>query len=138
VILDFKGQKKGNTMIEDIKKMALEAYVLHIMMWDELSKRSFYLKHRLFDSYIKHSTDAMKLHKAYNCEFCGFASYFNVTFNQDACVCDCCPSKVGRGGGCLGGLFSIWTRSNSIDQMSGIARKIRDIELVDWFKELIS
>jgi hypothetical protein len=141
-------------MMKNIKKMALEAYVLHFMMWDELSKRSFYSiqmqdeniisKHRTMAmrrllNLPKYRTMAVRLHKANNCEFCNFANYLSNVFNDHdkSFKCEYCPSKAKRDGGCLGGLYIRWNICKNITDKARIAAQIRDVELKDWFKVLI-
>jgi len=151
-------------MIEDIKKMALEAYVLHLIMWEELSDPKFYHRHEVFmklhhehegfmSHHLKRNTVAMKLNGAKTCEFCSFTfrfgtynsrefeflakQYSMVAKHANNCHLGICPSKVGFDGGCLGGLYAKWEYCEDVIKRAKIARKIRDIELADWFKELL-
>jgi len=130
-------------MIEDIRRIALEAYVLHLMMWGELSDPEFYRKHgrkKFMTSHLKRRTVAMELNYAKTCEFCGIHLLFDVSSDKHANNCHggSCPSKVGsKGGKCLGGLYAKWEYCEDDIERAKIASKIRDIKLADWFKKLI-
>jgi hypothetical protein len=110
---------------------ALTAYVLHLMMWDELS---------VTGRGIKSETDAIMHHHAKPCDFCDIAIKL---IGESTWLCRCCPSKIKAGkhgsgtGGCLGGVFADWCGAKSPALAKKYAAMIRDIELADWFKELI-
>lgn len=117
------------------KKEAITAYVLHIMMWDELSKSG---------KETKNGVKAIKDHKAFTCEFCNIDNIVAHTYDTDDYFSACrnCPAGTSLSElkkGCLGGLFNEWwNRKASKEERKVAAAKIRDVKLAPWFKELIS
>ena len=111
------------------KKEAITAYVLHLMMWDELS-------HSGHDT--KNGSITVKDHKAHTCEFC----YIDRKNSDDQYGgCQNCPadlSKLPQRNICLGGMYDAWCGESSERKRKIAATKIRDVELADWFKKLIS
>ena len=112
------------------KSDAITAYVLHLMMWDELSKSGDTTKIR---------TRAINYHKAFTCEFCKINSKAN---NDDVFgPCLYCPADVSNlqhQKSCLGGMYNEWLNSSSKKERKAIATQIRDIKLAEWFKKLVS
>ena len=126
------------------KKEAFTAYVLYLMMWDELSDPKVY---ELWgkEAPYKDRTVAYTLNHAENCEFCGIAKKIGITSAPNGrWNCSTCPSKIKTGLHsrdykfyCLGGVFDEWRNALSPLTKAKLAEQIRDIELADWFKELI-
>ena len=114
------------------KKEAITAYVLHLMMWGELAETGDGA-----DWGAERMTDTYRHHHASFCEFCCISDEVSPEYAS----CSNCPSKVGgfrqRTSRCLGGLYLEWYTAGSEKQRKHYAAQIRDIELADWFKELI-
>jgi len=131
---------------DDLKKEAITAYVLHLIIWGELSDPEFYKGKELFNTLrLKEATVAVKKMGAKDCEFCHFAQIMMERENleeeglSEHGQCAYCPAKFEEDYGyfCLGNKYFNWRYTNTPEQKAKAAAEIRDIELRDWFKDLL-